>query len=338
MSSNKIKLETLICVLNRLFGEKIVGAVFQTEQLHGGTLGDVQLVSGIATTAEDGKLPYNVVLKIQKKWERYGDPNSWRREYDLYMSDLGKTFNNSFRWPECYHAEINAEENEIQLWTEYIEGISGNSLTTEMLEQAALELGRFQGRLYSQPELLKNLECVNGVDTTRTEYEKWHSENDVLTYLRSGQCPFPKYICEMFFILEQNIEAVFENIEKLPVVFAHKDFWVENIIYSNGEIKLIDWDTTGWGYLGEDIASLIIDETYTWCIEEYYKRLIPAYYTGFSEYADISFVSDNCIRDMILIRFGYRLVRGYQYAKTAEHKEQHVIALQKIYEMKEYQA
>lgn len=60
--------------------------------LQGGTVGNVHLVSGTAETAEGEKLPYRIVLKIQKKWERYGDPGSWRREYDLYSSDLGATF------------------------------------------------------------------------------------------------------------------------------------------------------------------------------------------------------------------------------------------------------
>ncbi len=38
------------------------------------------------------------------------------------------------------------------------------------------------------------------------------------------------------------------------------DFWVTNLIYADGTLALIDWDTSGWGYLGEDLASLIADE------------------------------------------------------------------------------
>jgi hypothetical protein len=117
-----------------MLGEKIIFADYQTMQLHGGTLGDVRLVTGMAKTAKGRELPYNVVLKTQKKWGRYGDPDSWRREYDLYMSELGATFSGSFRWPGCYHAGINKEENETQIWMEYIDGVSGRALTVEMLE------------------------------------------------------------------------------------------------------------------------------------------------------------------------------------------------------------
>lgn len=53
----------------------------KTEQLHGGTLGDVKLVSGIAKTADGEKIPYKIVQKRQEKWERPGAPGSWRRPW-----------------------------------------------------------------------------------------------------------------------------------------------------------------------------------------------------------------------------------------------------------------
>ena len=77
--------KTLTAVLEKMLNKKVIHADYQTEQLHGGTLGDVQLVSGIATTSDGEKSPYKVVSKTQKKWKRYGDPGSWRREYDLYF-------------------------------------------------------------------------------------------------------------------------------------------------------------------------------------------------------------------------------------------------------------
>ena len=103
-------------------------------------------------------MPYEIVSKTQKKWERYSDPDSWRREYDFYQSNFGALFSESFRWPECYHVEMNEEENETQIWMEYIDGISGLDLTGDMYERAAEELGRFQGKLYAeQPAFLQNL-------------------------------------------------------------------------------------------------------------------------------------------------------------------------------------
>lgn len=75
-----INLNTLLYVLSKMFDAKIRHADYQTKQLHGGTLGDVQLVTGRAEADDGKKFPYSLVLKIQKKWERYSDPNSWRRD------------------------------------------------------------------------------------------------------------------------------------------------------------------------------------------------------------------------------------------------------------------
>lgn len=75
--------KALTTVISKILGKPITGAEYQTQQLHGGTLGDVQLVKGMAEITGGEKLPYKVVWKKQKKWERPGDPNSWHREYDL---------------------------------------------------------------------------------------------------------------------------------------------------------------------------------------------------------------------------------------------------------------
>ena len=78
--NNTVNHETLMYVLSKMFGKTIISATHQSEQLQGGTLGDVQLISGIAETAGSEKLPYKVVWKRQKKWERPCDQCSWSRE------------------------------------------------------------------------------------------------------------------------------------------------------------------------------------------------------------------------------------------------------------------
>lgn len=138
----QIKPETLLKVLNNMMSVRVVSADYESIQLHGGTLGDVWLVTGEAKTADGNMLPYRFVLKKQKRWERYGDSYSWRREYDLYASNLGKLFSDSLRWPKCYYAEMN--EDEFQIWIEYVDGISGNNLTVDMYEFAAKELDDFK--------------------------------------------------------------------------------------------------------------------------------------------------------------------------------------------------
>ncbi|MCL1793189.1 MAG: N-acetyltransferase [Oscillospiraceae bacterium] len=147
LNEHGINFEDLHDVLNIMFKKRFTRITCQAKQLQGGTLGDVRLITGTAVSANDEEHSYKVVWKTQKKWKRYSDPGSWRREYDLYSSDLGTVFTKSFRWPDCYLAEINTEETEIQLWMEYIDGVSGLDLTGDMYERAVEELGRFQGKL-----------------------------------------------------------------------------------------------------------------------------------------------------------------------------------------------
>ncbi len=329
-----MNIEILKRALSKKFDTNIINADFHTKQLHGGTLGDVQLVTGVAVAADSTELPYRIVMKTQRKWERYGDPDSWRREYDLYASELSTFFTDLFRWPECYHAEMN--DDEIQLWMEYIDGVSGLNLTGEMYELAAYELGRFQGRLYAEkPAFLYNLTNLSKIDYAKNFYLHYRSWNVVYDYIRSADCEIPKHLCKMLIGIDEESERIFSRIESLPVVLCHRDFWVANIFCSDNKIALIDWDTTGWGYMGEDIASLIADEADVDNISEYYNKCIPAYYKGFSEFSEVPHSKDNCIHELILIMFGYRLVEWYMNAESPEERALQLNTLQKIYEMKE---
>lgn len=327
--------EKLIQVLCKLLGTSIKNAAYKSKRLHGGTLGDVRLISGEAVTDDGKTLPFKVVRKTQKKWSRYGDPGSWRREYDLYASDLGSAFDDSLRWPRCLHAEINAEEDQTEIWMEYIEGVSGLDLTGDMYQRAALELGRFQGRLYAQkPGFLADITNLSGVDYAKNFYLHYRSYKMVYDYIRGEDCEIPRHLCKMLIELDENSDEIFGRIQKLPVVLCHRDFWVTNIFYADGNIRLIDWDTAGLGYLGEDLASLIADEADVSNMAELYHRCVPAYYRGFGEHVDVSHITDDCVWEFILILFGYRLVEWYLEAKTPQGKALQIATLEEIYRIK----
>ncbi|WFR54787.1 aminoglycoside phosphotransferase family protein [Anaerocolumna sp. AGMB13025] len=329
-----IEIKTLLKVLSKMLGTDIHQADYQTKQLHGGTLGDVQLVTGKAVAVNGNQFSYRVVLKIQKKWERFGDPGSWRREYDLYTSALGTFFTDSFRWPECYHTEMSKTGNEIMIWMEYIEGISGLNLSGEMYERAAEELGRFQGKLYAeQPAFLQKMTNLSNVSYMKNCYLHYRSWNVVYDYIRSANCNIPKHLCKMLIGIDENAEDILNRLENLPIVFCHRDFWVANIFYADGKIVLLDWDTAGWGYMGEDLASLIADEANVDYMVEYFQKCIPAYYKGFSEYSDVSQLSEPCVAELILLMFGYRLVEWYINSESLDEKTLQLNTLQKIYEI-----
>ncbi|WP_411830342.1 phosphotransferase family protein [Paenibacillus alba] len=152
--------------------------------------------------------------------------------------------------------------------------------------------------------------------------------------MRSEDFELPLYLRQMLIDIDEQADEIFARIEKLPLVLCHRDFWVTNLIYADGNFALIDWDTSGWGYLGEDLASLIADEPDINHMVEHYQRCIPTYYKGFSEYAAVSRIADHCVYEIILLVFGYRLVEGYLHTETDDEKTKHVHTLQKINEMK----
>jgi hypothetical protein len=333
IDTESIDREKLKIVLGKMFAADIASATCETRRLHGGTLGDVRLAEGAALTAGGEELPYKAVWKTQKKWERYGDPGSWRREYDLYMSDLGGAFSDALRWPECYHAEL--ADSETQIWMEHIDGVSGLDLSSDMYELAAKELGRFQGRLQTRrAALAQSLANLSGAAFMRNCYLHYRSWSEVYDYIRDAKCELPRHLCKMLIDIDDGEAEIFARIGKLPIILCHRDFWVANIFCSGGKIVLIDWDTAGWGHMGEDVASLIADEADPARMAELYSRCVPAYYGGFSEYADVSHVRDSCMYELILLMFGYRLVEWFKRAGTPEEKTLHLDTLQQIYEMR----
>ena len=332
IDSKQLQYEKLKRALSNMFDIEITHADYAMQQLHGGTLGDVQLISGIAQTIDDEQIPYNIVLKAQKKWERYGDSGSWHREYDLYTSRFYTLFDESLRWPDYYYAEMSSDK--WLIFMEYIEGVTGSDLTVDMFESAAEELGRLQGRLYiKNSPILQDLTNLSHKDAMKEYYYHYRNWAEIYNYVRSADCEIPKHLRDMIVDYDSKAESIWESIEKLPVVLCHRDFWITNIFYLDGKIRLIDWDTTGWGYLGEDIVSLIADEADTKYMLEYYKRCVPAYLKGFSEYVDVSYINDLYIKERIILHFGYRLVEWYKYAETTESKQLQIETLEKIYEI-----
>ena len=98
------------------------------------------------------------------------------------------------------------------------------------------------------------------------------------------------------------------------MVVTHRDFWVANLLV-NDDVWAIDWDTTGWGYLGEDLASLLVDEADVEHLEENYRRCIPAYYRGLGAIGEG--IADHAIREHILMLLGNQRVEWFREAGGA---------------------
>jgi hypothetical protein len=355
----KQEMNDLLTALSRKCGKQIIKTEQLEEPLKGGTLGDVRLVSGIAETESGEKLPFEMVHKKQKKWERFGDPLSWRREYDLYHVGFDSMLGGELHIPVCYLAKMNSNETEIELWMEYINGVSGVALTDDMLEKAAYLWGLFQGEHAAENDALRSFNCFNDAGYMERDFEGWQTLSFAYDYLISDKCHIPEhlkqklksgeiklipgksfeYAClrsdclgvpthikEMLADIDERRIEIFAELKTYPTVLCHGDVWCENIFCTDEKITLIDWDTAHWGFPGEDVASLIVDGIPTERFEENVRRLIPAYISGLSDSGFTALPCVNQIITMSLIKFGYRML-------LYENEPWGLNALEKIYEI-----
>jgi len=301
---------------------------YQSKSLQGGTLGDVQLLVGEASTQSGQQLPFRMVQKTQKQWHRPGDPGSWRREYDLAQSAFADYFPSALHFPTIYHTEIT--DDETRLWMEEISGISGAQLTLHNLEQAASALARFQGACMEKDDIMHRIVYLGDAEYLRRDFAQWTPDTVEYQWLRSSQCTIPKPLQTMLLDTQAQSDQILQRLHALPQVLCHRDYWTENIFVQNGSIAVIDWDCAGWGYIGEDIASLIADETEASQITAYYQALVPAYYNELRKFMQLPPMDTLPIREMILMKFGYRLVQQVMFAKEPEPKAEAIRILQQI--------
>ncbi len=350
----------LLQALSNRYSQVVESASYHLKSLSGGTVADVCSVEGIASLLAQKETPFRLVFKRQKQWHRPGDEHSWRREYDLYTSQLNLLLTDTFRMPTCYLAVLHEGEN--HLWLEHMEGYSGSDLTMEMLEKIAFELGVFHAKtiLYSSKlSLPTNITSVSFLEQELTQWyhqpysyafliskecrlpnhvkdmlksNPWDDEHGIVYhYLRSEVCDIPVHLKDMILSIDQDKEAIFNQLYALPRVLNHRDFWIENLFFQDGHICIIDWDCMGFGVLGEDVASLIGDDTPTDLLIHYFNHLLDAYQRGLRNHHIQASISKDDIINIILIKYGYRLIQNYMFEEDLEMKSAIVQRLQTFY-------
>jgi hypothetical protein len=259
-------------------------------------------------------------------------------------------------------AYINRDETEIELWIEYISGVSGAELSADMLEKTAYRLGQFQGRHSAKSDVLRGMNCFCDAGFTERAFEAWHTQSFTFDYLITPECQMPEhlkqklrsgevklvpgksfeYAClrsdcfdvpahikEMLARIDERKSEIFAEFNTYPTVLCHGDFWCENIFIDGEKITLIDWDTAHFGFPGEDIACLIVDGMPVERFEENINRVIPAYLNGLSESGFTSLPSEKLILTMCLIKFGYRMLQEHIF----ENEPWGLAALEKLYKI-----
>lgn len=352
--------QELLHALSNLHSQVVKSATYNLKSLSGGTVAEVYSVEGKALLLSQKESCYRLVFKRQKQWHRPGDEHSWRREYDLYTSQMNLLLTDTFRMPKCYLAVLHEGEN--HLWLEHIEGFSGSDLTVEMLEVIAYELGVFHAKTFLHSKSLSlptNITSISFLENELTQWYRqsysyafliskecrlpnhvkemlksnpWNDEHGIVYhYLRSELCDIPVHLKDMILSIDQDKDVIFNQLYSLPRVLNHRDFWIENLFFQDGHVCIIDWDCVGWGMLGEDLASLIGDDTPTNLLVHYFNHLMDAYQRGLRNHHIHTYISKNDIINIILIKYGYRLIQNYMFEEDFEMKSAIVQRLQTFY-------
>lgn len=218
-------------------------------------------------------------------WATSDEPghwNHWRREAEVYASGLPERL--GIRAPELIEVR-EREDGAVELVLAHVEGRTGAALTLEDLVATARVLGRAQGRaeLPREPWLsrgfLRTYATTRAVDYRLLEDDDaWAApvlREHVTTELRSGLRR-----------LHARREDLFRIAERAQRTVAHLDVWPNNIIMdAHGEPVLIDWQFTGDGAIGEDVANLVPDAVFDLLFDhtrlgELAERATEAYVDG----------------------------------------------------------
>jgi hypothetical protein len=194
-----------------------------------------------------------------RHWATSEDPghwNSWRREAYIYETRLPAQL--GLGAPELLEVR-ELEGGAVELVLEDVAGRHGGALTLADLAATARALGRAQGRARLPEAAWLSRGFLRTYATTRdVDYrvlgddEAWRRP---LIAEHFG-APLRRRLRE----LHARRDELLARAEAAPRTVAHLDVWPNNIILrDDGEPVLIDWQFTGDGALGEDVANLIPD-------------------------------------------------------------------------------
>lgn len=246
---------------------------WNSEILSGGTIGDVFLIKGSALSnavkESNSEIPnsihWAVTLKVLRERVRFGDPESWSREVEMYQSDIFNKLSSNIRVPKCLGISKN-ENNEIWLWMEYVNGKTGNELYLEDYGLVSRHLGELQGsylqmdKLPKQAWLSTEFLAASQVVLWGTRAISWVLSNQ----FNSEKCGIGNKVLQEVINLWRERDRFISVLNKSPRTLCHRDFNPGNIVLEKSpegieKTVVFDWDCTGIGVVGEDVADLFME-------------------------------------------------------------------------------
>jgi thiamine kinase-like enzyme len=330
-----IRKSSLLSALSEMLETKVDDAEYATDVLQGGTVGDVCKISGTAFT-EDGPKPFTLVLKNQRRWDRYGDPDCWRREYAIYKDGLDRRLFPSIKIPRCYLLE-EAEES-THIWMECIEGATGDKeLHASELALAAERLGELQAEFHISGQ--RDLPYLRSYPAVRSSFDLWWGY--VRQPLGAQVAGFPDELRKTLNDYADRAGALLDSFDNLPLTLCQGDFHHGNLFLKSApggtDVYLIDWDCAGYGRMGEDAVDLLM-EAFVYSsrdvslLPDFRRRIMEGYRRGARSRGLDFAMSEELTRDIFALAWGFRMASSYvHYYKEEPPKRRCVEILQAMF-------
>ena len=314
---------SLLKALEALLGIPVRDAAYSTEVLQGGTVGDVVKVSGTAET-NAAACPFAMVVKTQRKWDRFGDPDCWRREYAIYRHGLADRLPRTIRLPKCCLLEEETEGTRI--WMEHIQGKTGNEqLHAAELALAAERLGTFQAEFSRSGP--RDLPYLRPFPAARSSFDLWWGR--MRKPLQTPINGFPEDLRHALSESAARAEALLRSLDALPVTLCQGDVHHDNLIFKETargpEVYLIDWDSAGYGRMGEDAVDLLM-EAFVYSsrdvslLPDFRRRILQGYCAGVQKGGVPFEMEDALVRNVFVLAWGFRIADLYLYYKDEKPK------------------
>ena len=228
------------------------------EQLGDGTAG-MYRYSGVAISeAEEHNWSIYLKIAVPDGNTDESDWNYWKREAEVYASDILQNLPEGLRAPRYLGQDIQ-NDGSLWLWLEDAES-SQVDWSLERFYFAARQLGRFNGS-YLVTKPLPDYLWI-GRDWLRG----WVEENkDAIALLKQHQdhpvvqLHYPPENAQSIFEIWEERHRYYDILQSLPQTLCHMDYYSENLLKSstNSQFTVLDWAFLSYGAIGEELAALV---------------------------------------------------------------------------------
>lgn len=163
----------------------------------------------------------------------------------------------------------------------YVDGESLNSLTEEQKYTYLEKMGEMMAKLH--------LQVMNWKESRNIKRFRWDLEELIGEHARWGQYTLMKGLPEAYMdTYRAAADLIWRRLEKFGRAndrygLIHDDISINNVLLSNGELYLLDFDDCGWGWYLYDLPTAVLED-----FGESMQKGLDAVLRGYERYRPLS--------------------------------------------------